>query len=111
VAFANLNPSDMIPPAVGEEEADQLLFPAQEEPQMESTKPQSGQHWSQSANSAGMRELPVTLPSSLAVAVFRLPVPMSETDFKTLVNLLTAMKDKLVGSLNPDKDSGKTRSE
>ena len=43
-----------------------------------------------------MRELPVTLPSSLEIAVFRFPVPMTETDYKTLVNSLEAMKGTLV---------------
>ncbi len=47
-----------------------------------------------------MRDLPITLPSSLEVAIFRLPVPMSETDYKTLVNSLASMKETLVA---PDK--------
>jgi hypothetical protein len=48
--------------------------------------------------STKMRELPVTLPTSLEVAVFRVPVPMTETDFTTLVNSLTAMKATLVAT-------------
>lgn len=42
------------------------------------------------------RELPVTLPSSLAVAVFKVPVPMTEADFDTLLSSLNAMKAGLV---------------
>jgi len=45
-----------------------------------------------------MRDLPVTLPGSLEIAVFRFPVPMSESDYKTLVASLAAMKDTLVAA-------------
>lgn len=49
-----------------------------------------------------MRELPVTLPTSLLVAAFKVPSGrMSELDFNTLVNSLNAMKPALVGS--PDQ--------
>ena len=43
-----------------------------------------------------MRELPVTLPSSLSVAVFKVPVPMTEADFDTLLSSLNAMKAGLI---------------
>jgi hypothetical protein len=43
-----------------------------------------------------LRDLPVTLPTTLEIAVFRVPVPMTETDYKTLVSSLAAMKDTLV---------------
>jgi hypothetical protein len=42
-----------------------------------------------------IRELPVTLPS-LQIAVLKLPVPMTEIDYTTLVNSLTAMKGALI---------------
>ncbi len=43
------------------------------------------------------RELPVTLPS-LEIAVLKLPVPMSEDDFATLVNTLTGFKKNLIAT-------------
>ena len=43
-----------------------------------------------------MRDLPITLPTNLDVATLRLPVPMSEADFKTLVGSLEAMRGTLV---------------
>jgi hypothetical protein len=49
----------------------------------------------QSASGVVLRELPVTLPS-LEIAILKLPVPMSEEDYSTLVNALGAMKKALV---------------
>jgi hypothetical protein len=48
-----------------------------------------------SGATGSIRELPVTLPS-LQIAVLKLPVPMTETDYATLVNTLNAMKAALV---------------
>jgi hypothetical protein len=42
------------------------------------------------------RDLPITLPSNLDIAVLRVPVPMTPQDFKTLVNTLNAMEKSLV---------------
>lgn len=51
---------------------------------------------------AKMRELPITLPS-LNIAVLKIPTPMSELDFTTLVNSLAAWKDALVAKQKPPK--------
>jgi len=58
-----------------------------------------------------MRDLPITLPS-LAVAVLRVPVPMSEADFMALSTMLTAFKPSLVNKVDstpPETDSGEHR--
>ena len=49
----------------------------------------------QTVSGTPTRDLPITLPS-LNIAVLRLPVPMTEVDFTTLINSLTLMKGALV---------------
>jgi hypothetical protein len=49
-----------------------------------------------------MTDLPVTLPS-LEIAVFRVPVPMSEDDYKTITSSLATMKKALVREGDPEK--------
>lgn len=51
---------------------------------------------------AAMRELPITLPS-LNIAVLKVPTPMTELDFTTLVNSLAAWKAALVPPSKPTK--------
>jgi hypothetical protein len=104
IAFAKLADHDIIPPAEGgneKKEENQPATPSWFVPSWTS----GGQAMKDKQASAStltqekprvMRDLPVTLPSSLEVAVFHVPVPMTEGDFKTLVNSLTSMKDVLV---------------
>lgn len=42
-----------------------------------------------------MRDLPITLPS-LAVAVLRVPVPMTKTDFDALLSALQSFEGALL---------------
>lgn len=51
---------------------------------------------SRSKEPAKMLDLPITLPSSLEVAVVRVPEKMTEMDFATLMNMMAAFKDSLV---------------
>ena len=55
------------------------------------------------ASSGIMRDFPLTLPS-LEVATIRLPVPMSEEDFDTLVSSLQSMKRSLLRSTDSKDD-------
>lgn len=57
-----------------------------------------------------MRDLPITLPS-LAVAILRLPCPMTEEDFQTLSAMLTAYKPSLTKkpSRDPNPDGDHTQ--
>ena len=50
-----------------------------------------------------MRDLAITLPTSLEVAVIRLPIPMSDADYRTIMRSLKAMKDALVAKNDTTK--------
>jgi len=65
----------------------------------------SGLSNTQAGSKTTFRDLPVTLPDSLEVAVFRVPVPMSKDDFNTLVSSLTCMEHALVRKDNPQEES------
>lgn len=104
-AFANLTSDDTIPCADGEVQVMQPPPAARGNQFMQTQKPpvsgtasvHQSPSWGQSGHGSAMRELPVTLPSSLAVATFKVPADgMTEVDFQTLVNSLTAMKPALV---------------
>lgn len=53
------------------------------------------------AEEDGVRELSVTLPDSLHMVVFRLPVPMSAADYGHLLELIKALKPALTRPRDP----------
>jgi hypothetical protein len=104
IAFANLRQSDIMPERVEEEESHSPSQSMVKQPQPQPPPPSWSQQRSQEPPTrttphlpppVGFRDLPVTLPS-LEIAVLRVPVPMSEEDYETLTNALTAMKRALV---------------
>jgi hypothetical protein len=70
-------------------------------------KPPVAENPNETRRSPAFRDLPVTLPHSLAVAVLHVPVPMSKGDYKTLVATLTAMESALVTDEKEDKKGEK----
>jgi hypothetical protein len=63
------------------------------------------QGWPENPSGGATRELPITLPS-LEIAVLRLPVPMTEEDYDTLLQALEGMKKALTRDLRAS-DAGR----
>jgi hypothetical protein len=98
MAFAKLDGLDILPPADKNQWG--MSAPRGMEEAMKTKIDEKTNPVEKKEPLPAMRELPITLPTNLEIAVFRVPVPMSELDFKTIITSLTAMKDKLV---SPDK--------
>lgn len=89
IDFAKLTDSDIIGEDDGDQTAPDLVF----------ANPFAG-FKPKTQSETKMRELPITLPS-LNIAVLKVPTPMTEIDFTTLVSSLNAWKDALVQKPKP----------
>ncbi len=99
IAYAKLASGDTIPTVGDAIRQDQPpttwgsppMPPKNQPPAPPVPPPQNG-----GATVATFRELPVILPSSLSIAVLKVPVPMSESDFKAIVDTINSLKAVLV---------------